>query len=174
MRRLILALSLLFVVPLEASASLQSLVQSAKQGSSLEAVMQQAKKEKAPVDQLLKDLVAAGVVNADNLAEAVAEAIKADPASAGSIVSVALRVKSADQAAVLKAAFAAAPAQATKIEAAAKEAGVEATVIAAASAKTAAKPVVGGTSSPASTGTVSAPAAGGGGGGGGSSTASPN
>ena len=73
MRRLILALSLLFVVPLEASASLQSLVLSAKQGSSLEAVMQQAKKEKAPVDQLLKDLVAAGVVKADNLAEAVSE-----------------------------------------------------------------------------------------------------
>ena len=173
MRRLILALSLLFVVPLEASASLQSLVLSAKQGSSLEAVMQQAKKEKAPVDQLLKDLVAAGVVNADNLAEAVSEAIKADPASAGSIVSVALRVKSADQAAVLKAAFAAAPAQASQIEAAAKDAGVDAAVITAASAKTAAKPVVGGTSSPASTGTVSAPSAGGGGGGG-SSTASPN
>lgn len=172
MRRLILALALLFVVPLEASASLQSLVQSAKQGSSLEAVMKQAKKEKAPVDQLLKDLVAAGVVNADNLAEAVAEAIKADPASAGSIVSVALRVKSADQAAVLKAAFTAAPAQASQIEAAAKDAGVDAKVIATASAKTAAKPGVGGSSSPASTGTVSAPAAGGGGGG--SSTASPN
>lgn len=172
MRRLILALALLIVVPLEASASLQSLVQSAKQGASLEAVMTQAKKEKAPVDQLLKDLVAAGVVNADNLAEAVAEAIKADPASAGSIVSVALRVKSADQAAVLKAAFAAAPAQASQIETAAKDAGVDAKVIAAASAKTAAKPAVGGNSSPASTGTVSAPSSGGGGGG--SSTASPN
>lgn len=170
MRRLILALSLLFVVPLEASASLQSLVQSAKQGVSLEAVMKQAKKEKAPVDQLLKDLVAAGVVNADNLAEAVSEAIKADPASAGSIVSVALRVKSADQAAVLKAAFTAAPAQASQIEAAAKDAGVDAKVITAASAKAAPKPGVSSTSTPAASGTVSAPAAGGGGGGG----ASPN
>lgn len=134
MRRLMFAAALMLAVPVGAHASLESLTKEAKDGKSVALVMQQAKAEGTPVDTLLAELVKAGVVRADNIKDAVASAAKADPARVGAILTVALSSFKSQAAAILKAAYANAPAQTSQIAASAKAAGVSDKVVAAAQA----------------------------------------
>ena len=174
MRRLTLALSLLLALPVGAYASPDSLTKAAKEGKSVEFVMQQAKEEGTPVDSLLAELVKAGVVNAGNIKDAVAAATRADPARVGAIVTVALTNFKSQAANILKAANANAPDQASQIAASAKSAGISDKVVAAAqaAAKSDAEKGLNKTSSSnnISVAPFSTPNAGGGGGG----SASPN
>lgn len=116
MRRSVIALSLLLVVPMEANAwgwgwsryvspsyyfnrqayqatQLQSLVTSAKQGATLFSVIQQARMQGLPMDGLLTGLMQAGVVTAANSDQAIQYAVRAAPASAAAIVTAALASK---------------------------------------------------------------------------------
>lgn len=116
MRRSVIALSLLLVVPMEANAwgwgwsryvspsyyfnrqayqatQLQSLVTSAKQGAPLFSVIQQARMQGLPMDMLLTGLMQAGVVTAANSDQAIQYAVRAAPASAAAIVTAALASK---------------------------------------------------------------------------------
>ena len=184
MRSLTLALSLLLALPVSAYASPDSLTKAAKEGKSVEFVMQQAKEEGTPVESLLAELVKAGVVNAGNIKDAVAAATRADPARVGAIVTVALTnfiatlqkdKRAVSQAAnILKAANANAPDQAAQIASSAKSAGISDKVVAAAqaAAKSDAEKGLNKTSSSnnISVAPFSTPNAGGGGGG----SASPN
>lgn len=178
MRNVLLAVSLLSLTA-GAHASLQSLVKAAKDGQSVEAVMKQANAESAPVDTLLADLIKAGVIRGENIADAVAAAVKATPARAGAVVTVALSSFPTHAQGILKAAFSNAPAQASQIAASAKAAGVDEKVVTAAQtaalASTGKNPTGAGTTTSSSNISVSpftSPNSGGGGGGG--LEASPN
>jgi hypothetical protein len=175
MRRLMLTAALMLAIPVGAHASLESLTKDAKDGKSVAFVMQQAKAEGTPVDTLLAELIKAGVVRAENIKDSVAAATKADPVRAGAIVTVALSSFKSQAAAILKAAYANAPAQAAQIAASAKAASVSDKVVATAQAAAQAEATSPGlvkttASSNINVAPFSTPSAGGGGGG----SASPN
>ena len=132
-RSLLFVLSLMLVMPMEASAwswrkspsryfypsyyfnhqtyvanQTRAVLDSARKGMPLSLVMQQAVNSGVPVQTVLSELIKAGIVTGTNLSAAVTAATQWSPASAGAVVQIAISNKM-DPASAVYAAIAGSP-----------------------------------------------------------------
>lgn len=133
-RSLLFVLSLMLVMPIEASAwswrkssasryfypsyyfnnqayvanQTRAILDSARKGTPLSIVMQQAVNSGVPVQNVLSELIKAGIVTGTNLSAAVTAATQWSPASAGAVVQIAISNKM-DPASAVYAAIAGSP-----------------------------------------------------------------